>query len=160
VLEQFDTSKRYPILQQDVSARIAGMAGELEKRFDSGRSRHVKNGEGGNFSERCHKFAQAVFEFVIAFVIFFALIIYTLNHLYSVVWMFNNEHYINTLETRAMQISELLVTSPGTWESSFPKSPGLACRSHQRGCRLPDQHQRLMTVKARTGSQQSGISTG
>jgi len=64
VLEQFDTSKRYPILQEDVTARIAGMAGELEKRFDSGRSRHVKNGDGGNFSERYHKFAEAVFEFV------------------------------------------------------------------------------------------------
>jgi hypothetical protein len=64
VLEQFDTSKRYPALQKDVTARIAGMAGELEKRFDSGRSRHAKNGEGGTFSERYHKFAQAVFEFV------------------------------------------------------------------------------------------------
>ncbi|OAD18865.1 hypothetical protein THIOM_005530 [Candidatus Thiomargarita nelsonii] len=64
VLEQFDTSKRYPVLQKDATARIAGMAGELEKRFDSGRSRHAKNGEGGNFSERYHKFAQAVFEFV------------------------------------------------------------------------------------------------
>ena len=64
VLEQFDTSKRYPVLQKDATARIAGMAGELEKRFDSGRSRHAKNGEGGTFSERYHKFAQAVFEFV------------------------------------------------------------------------------------------------
>jgi len=61
VLEQFDTSKRYPV---DATTRIAGMAGELEKRFDSGRSRHAKNGEGGSFSERYHKFAQAVFEFV------------------------------------------------------------------------------------------------
>ncbi|RKZ44832.1 MAG: hypothetical protein DRQ41_01815 [Gammaproteobacteria bacterium] len=64
VLEQFDTSKRYPVLQKDVTARIAGMAGELGKRFDSGRSRHAKSGEGGAFSERYHKFAQAVFEFV------------------------------------------------------------------------------------------------
>ncbi|MEN8219536.1 MAG: hypothetical protein ABFS56_24935 [Pseudomonadota bacterium] len=61
VLEQFDTSKRYPV---DATTRIAGMAGELEKRFDSGRSRHAKNGDGGTFSERYHKFAQAVFEFV------------------------------------------------------------------------------------------------
>ncbi|KHD09157.1 hypothetical protein PN36_23355 [Candidatus Thiomargarita nelsonii] len=61
VLEQFDTSKRYPV---DATTKIAGMAGELEKRFDSGRSRHAKNGDGGTFSERYHKFAQAVFEFV------------------------------------------------------------------------------------------------
>ncbi len=72
--------------------------------------------------------AQAVFEFMIAFIIFFAVILYTLNHLHSTVWMFSNEYYVNALETKALQISELLVTSPGIWESGFPKSPGLASK--------------------------------
>jgi hypothetical protein len=65
VLEQFDTSNRYPLIQSDSTARIAGMAGELEKRLNSGRSRHAKNGEGGSVSQRCQLFAHAVFTFIL-----------------------------------------------------------------------------------------------
>lgn len=63
VLAQLDTSKRYPLLQQDKCATIAGMAGELQKGFARGRERYTK-GEGGSFPQRCENFAKAVYHFI------------------------------------------------------------------------------------------------
>jgi hypothetical protein len=63
-LEQFHTTRRYSTFKNDDTTTVAGMAGELEKRFASGRARHAKNGAGGTFSERYGLFAQAVFDFL------------------------------------------------------------------------------------------------
>ena len=65
-------------------------------------------------------------EFIIAALLFFAIIFYTLNYLNTTVWTFDQDHYANFLESRSTQISEILLTSPGVWESGIPKSVGLA----------------------------------
>jgi hypothetical protein len=69
---------------------------------------------------------QSVLEFIIAAIFFFAIIFYTLSYLNSTVWTFDQDHYANFLDSRSTQISEILVTSPGVWESGIPKSVGLA----------------------------------
>ncbi len=67
-----------------------------------------------------------VFEFVVAAVIFFAVVFYTINYLNSGVSAFSGGSYVNNLEIRAIQISELLVHDPGVWEDSTPKIVGLS----------------------------------
>ncbi|HDD72648.1 MAG TPA: hypothetical protein ENG00_00990 [Candidatus Aenigmarchaeota archaeon] len=71
--------------------------------------------------------AQAVFEFMVAAMFFFAIVFYTLNYINETVWIFRNDNYANTLETKAAQIAEILVMSPGVWDSSGnPVAVGLA----------------------------------
>ena len=69
---------------------------------------------------------QSVPEFVIATMFFFAVILYVLSFLNSTVWTFDRDHYNNFLQSRSAQISEILVTTPGVWESGSPKSAGVA----------------------------------
>lgn len=69
---------------------------------------------------------QMVFEFVVAAVIFFGIIFYTINYLNSSVSAFSGDLYINNLETKVVQISELLVHSSGVWDDSTPKTVGLS----------------------------------
>jgi hypothetical protein len=66
-----------------------------------------------------------VFEFVVAAMIFFTIILYTINYLNSSVSAFSNELYINNMETRAIQISELLIHNPGVWDGDEPRLVGL-----------------------------------
>jgi hypothetical protein len=68
---------------------------------------------------------QAVLEFIIASVFFFAIIFYTLSYLNITVWTFDKDHYSNFLDSRSVQISEILITTSGVWESGVPKSAGL-----------------------------------
>jgi hypothetical protein len=63
---------------------------------------------------------QAVFEFVIATLFFLAIIIYTINYLNSTVFLFSGEYRTNSLESRAWQVSEILVRSPGQWSGLSP----------------------------------------
>ena len=67
-----------------------------------------------------------VFEFMVATVFFLAIIMYVINHLNMTVSVYGNEYRTNSLETRAMEMSEILVKSPGVWDGQVPLSPGLA----------------------------------
>jgi hypothetical protein len=69
---------------------------------------------------------QMVFEFMVAAVFFLAIIMYVINQLNTTVYLYGNEYRMNTLESRAMEISEILVKNPGVWDNQTPISPGLA----------------------------------
>jgi len=67
-----------------------------------------------------------VFEFIVAAVFFLAIIMYVINHLNLTVSLYGNEYQTNTLESRAIEISEILVKNPGVWDNQVPLSLGLA----------------------------------
>ncbi len=69
---------------------------------------------------------QMVFEFIVAAVFFLAIIMYVINQLNFAVSLYGNEYMMNTLESRAIEISEILVKNPGVWDNQSPVSPGLA----------------------------------
>lgn len=72
------------------------------------------------------KKGQMVFEFIVAAVFFLAIIIYVINYLNTTVSLYDNEYYSGYLESRAMEISEILVKNQGIWEGEVPVVPGLA----------------------------------
>jgi hypothetical protein len=61
---------------------------------------------------------QLVFEFVVAALFFLAIIIYTINYLNSTVFLYTSDYYENSLESKAWQISEILVRNEGIWAGS------------------------------------------
>ncbi len=63
---------------------------------------------------------QLVFEFVVATLFFLAIIMYTINYLNSTVFLYSSDHYTNTLESKAWQVSEMLVRSQGDWSGIPP----------------------------------------
>ena len=67
-----------------------------------------------------------VFEFIVASLVFFAIIIYILNYINMAVFSYNNEYGISRMESHAMKISELLVKDKGLWNGIIPKRVGLA----------------------------------
>jgi len=69
---------------------------------------------------------QLVFEFIVATLFFLAIIMYTINYLNSTVFLYSSDHHINILESKAWQISEVLVRSQGDWSGSPPLALGLA----------------------------------
>ena len=72
------------------------------------------------------KKGQAVFEFVISTILFFAVIFYVLNFLNVTIFTFNSEYTNAILESKSLQISELLVKDKGLWDSGEPSIVGLA----------------------------------
>jgi hypothetical protein len=58
---------------------------------------------------------QAIFEFIIAAVLFFGIIFYVINYLNIQMSTFSNDYYVNELENKAVQITELLMHTPGVW---------------------------------------------
>ncbi len=69
---------------------------------------------------------QLVFEFVVSTVFFLAIIMYTINHLNTTVFLYSGDHYTNSLESKAWQISEVLVRGQGDWTEDPPLALGLA----------------------------------
>jgi len=67
-----------------------------------------------------------VFEFIVATVFFLAIIMYVISHLNLTVSVYGNEYHTNSLESKAIEISEMLVKNPGVWNNQIPLSPGLA----------------------------------
>jgi hypothetical protein len=63
---------------------------------------------------------QLVFEFVIAAMFFLGIIMYTINYLNSTVFLYSSDYYVNTLESKAWQASEVLVRNEGVWSGSPP----------------------------------------
>jgi len=68
---------------------------------------------------------QLVFEFLIAAVFFFYIVFYVINYLNTTALVFENDFYMNSLEFKALQTSELLLHSKGTWNGTVPKALGL-----------------------------------
>ena len=63
---------------------------------------------------------QLIFEFVVAVVIFFAIVLYTLNYLNTQVTGYSNDYYTESVNSKAVQIAELLVMNKGNWTSFGP----------------------------------------
>jgi len=70
--------------------------------------------------------AQMVFEFVLATILFFAVVFYIINYLSFSMDAFGRSLYSDRLESRVVQISELLVKNRGVWEGYDPVVLGLA----------------------------------
>jgi len=68
---------------------------------------------------------QMVFEFIVAVVILLAVFFYVINYVNAGVFAFSTESKINNLESKAVQISSLLVNDPGVWVSGEPNRIGL-----------------------------------
>ena len=58
---------------------------------------------------------QMIFEFVIAAVLFFGIVFYSINLMNSEVNVYSGDYFMNELENKAIQVSELLVHNPGIW---------------------------------------------
>ena len=69
---------------------------------------------------------QMIFEFMVAAVLFFGIIIYVLSMLSASMASYGTDAYSNALHSRAFAVSELLVASEGNWSGSVPISIGLA----------------------------------
>ncbi len=66
-----------------------------------------------------------IFEFLIAAMVFFSIIFYILNYLSTSVATFSSDAYNDVLQSRVMQISELLVRTEGKWINNTPVAVGL-----------------------------------
>jgi len=69
--------------------------------------------------------AQAVFEFIIAALVFLSLVMYIFNYMNTTFLSYENEHAATKMESEALRISEVLVRTNGSWVSGTPRSPGL-----------------------------------
>lgn len=69
---------------------------------------------------------QMIFEFVVAAVLFFGIVLYIMSYLSASMATFTEDFYVNSLHSKAMVASELMVRSQGNWSGSTPVSVGLA----------------------------------
>lgn len=69
--------------------------------------------------------AQMIFEFIIAIVIFFTIVFYIINVLNVNIESFSSRSRHDVLQTKALEISELLVSNKGIWNGSIPIVLGL-----------------------------------
>lgn len=67
---------------------------------------------------------QMIFEFVIAAVLFFGIIVYAINILNVESSIYSSDYIIAELENKAMQVSELLMHDPGIWYGDVISAPG------------------------------------
>lgn len=76
--------------------------------------------------KRGNRKGQLVFEFVIAAIFFFYIVFYVINYLNTAAGVFSNDFYVNSLEFKALETSELLLHNKGTWNGNVPETLGLA----------------------------------
>ena len=73
---------------------------------------------------------QLVFEFIIAGVLFIAIVLFVLNILNVNVASYTNDYVAHTLDAKAFALSELLVKNKGSWDTGTvpwtPRSVGFA----------------------------------
>lgn len=69
---------------------------------------------------------QMVFEFIVAALIFFAIIVYILNYMSSSVFAYNNDYLEISKEAVVVQVSDLFVKDKGEWSMGIPVRVGLA----------------------------------
>jgi len=72
------------------------------------------------------KKGQMVFEFIIAAVLFLAVVVYTFNYMSSAVSTFSSGAFTNSLHVKGMQASELILRSKGSWSGGVPDALGVA----------------------------------
>jgi hypothetical protein len=72
------------------------------------------------------KKAQLVFEFLIAVLIFFGLLFYTINYLSWTVSGYSADFSGQNMESEVSQVAELLVLNKGSWPGGNPAIVGLA----------------------------------
>jgi len=74
--------------------------------------------------------AQLIFEFLIAVLIFFGILFYTVNYLSWTVSGYSADFSSQSMESEVSQVAELLVLNKGSWTGVWPNvipvSPGLA----------------------------------
>ncbi len=71
------------------------------------------------------KKGQMIFEFMVAAVLFFGIVLYIMSYLSASMASFSDDFHVNTLHSKALAVSELLVHSKGTWAGATPVSVGL-----------------------------------
>jgi len=69
---------------------------------------------------------QLVFEFLIAVMVFFGVLVYVINYLSTSFYTTRQEFASNSLESKAFSIGELLVLNKGNWSNGVPAVAGLA----------------------------------
>ncbi len=69
---------------------------------------------------------QLVFEFIVATVLFIAIIFFVIATLNGTISSFTSNYYRNHINEEAMRVSELLVNSRGIWAGGIPILIGLA----------------------------------
>lgn len=72
------------------------------------------------------KKGQAVFEFVIATVLFLAVVFYIINFLNATIYNYNSQFNNVILDSKSVQISEILVKDTGEWVGGVPVIVGLS----------------------------------
>ncbi len=71
------------------------------------------------------KKGQMIFEFMVAAVLFFGIVLYIMSYLSASMASFSDDFHVNTLHSKAFAASELLVHTKGAWSGSVPVSMGL-----------------------------------
>jgi hypothetical protein len=139
----FIVMKACGAVNQKASLKSEGLLVQVTKRKDyKSNCRKAKFLREGRFEpegvkRRLHsKFAfsvsnskakgQLVFEFIIAMVIFFGIIIYALNYLGLTMVGYSSDSSAENMESEASQIGELLVLNRGNWSGGNPITVGLA----------------------------------
>ena len=69
---------------------------------------------------------QMIFEFMVAAVIFIGIVLYIIMYMSGSMGTFSSDYRSNFLESKAVQISEILAHSPGVWVDGEPVQMGLA----------------------------------
>lgn len=69
---------------------------------------------------------QLVFEFMIAVVVFFGVVVYVLNYLNGNVSAYSADSLSESRQSKASQIGELLVLNKGNWAGGIPAVVGLS----------------------------------
>lgn len=68
---------------------------------------------------------QMVFEFLVACIFFFGIVLYVIMYMNTTVAVFTSEFVANSMEEKALGVSELLVHHRGLWHNQEPVYIGL-----------------------------------
>jgi hypothetical protein len=68
---------------------------------------------------------QMVFEFAVAALLFFSIMFFIITYLNQNVRSFSSDAYLEILQSKAFQISDMLLRNPGIWVNQEPRVIGL-----------------------------------
>jgi len=77
-------------------------------------------------AERVGMKGQLVFEFVVATLLFLAIVMYTINIINTTALQYSDGNSLEMIDNRAWEISEMLVRSDGIWGTTPPRAIGIA----------------------------------
>lgn len=69
---------------------------------------------------------QLVFQFIVAATVFFSIVLFIITYLNNIVSSFSNDFFMDVLQSKAVEVSEILVHDPGMWGANGPEIVGLA----------------------------------